>query len=667
MDKLVNRMRLATVLRIIGVLLILSGVPLVWVSTSASSGPQQKAAPPTHHDQTQQERMRPTKTAPDLDEMIERATRAGRASQRQRVIIQLSQEKLSQMARANVLLDDDDATEEWQSVLGQYEGDLRQPLPNLGLVVAELPLARIRALAQNRAIAYLAPDRPVASLGHIENTTGAAQVRSLVSGTTLDGRGIGIAILDSGIDVKHQLNKTFSGHPGIAFAKDFTPNKNTGDQFAHGTHVASLAAGDAGAGLWSNGSYNGIAPGAKLLNLRVLGNDGRGLASYVIAAIDWCIANKAAYNIRVINLSLGTPPRDSYRTDPLCLAARRAFNAGIVVVASAGNNGRAADGGKLYGTINAPGTEPTAITVGAVNAFGTDGRNDDRITTFSSRGPTRGFTTDANGVRQYDNLIKPDLVAPGNKLIAACADKSFLPQNYPTLRATTVGASADQLLYLSGTSMSAPLVSGAVALMLQANPSLTPNLVKAILMYSAQPLAQANTLEQGAGLLNIEGAVRLARLVKTNAATLANGAQMLNSTLPTSQTSVISGQTVVWSQGVVTNYSFLYGPALMNYWQGMYGNGVTMNDATPLVNGVLTRSATLTSESPNLADGPLTTSGNGVTMNDGTLFVSSVVLGNNFALGGGVVLGDGTIWGDAVPTAEHTLFGDNTPAMQLVP
>ena len=141
-----------------------------------------------------------------------------------------------------------------------------------------------------------------------------------------------------------------------------------------------------------------------------------GNASHVIAAIDWAIANKATYNIRVINMSLGTPAVDSYTVDPLCLAARRAFNAGIVVVASAGNNGKDSLGNKQYGSIGSPGIEPSVITVGAANTFGTDSRSDDTVATFSSRGPTRGYKT-VSGVRKYDNLIKPDLVAPGNKII----------------------------------------------------------------------------------------------------------------------------------------------------------------------------------------------------------------------------------------------------------
>ncbi len=118
-------------------------------------------------------------------------------------------------------------------------------------------------------------------------------------------------------------------------------------------------------------------------------------------------------------MSLGTFAIDSYKNDPLCRAARRLVDAGIVVVAAAGNNGKDSAGQKLYGHIHSPGNEPSVITVGATNTFGTDVRSDDTVTTYSSRGPTAATATDANGFKRYDNLIKPDLVAPGNKLIAA--------------------------------------------------------------------------------------------------------------------------------------------------------------------------------------------------------------------------------------------------------
>src|SRR5262249_55808180 len=155
-------------------------------------------------------------------------------------------------------------------------------------------------------------------------------------------------------------------------------------------------------------------------------------------------------------------------------------NAGIVVVAAAGNDGKDATHPKIYGRIHSPGNEPSALTVGAANTFGTDGRADDVITTYSSRGPTRSYWIDAYGGKHYDNLIKPDLVAPGNKIIGAAADDNEIVTENPSLCVLNCGGylnSGKGKMQLSGTSVSAPIVAGAVAVLMQANPSLTPNMI----------------------------------------------------------------------------------------------------------------------------------------------------------------------------------------------
>src|SRR5205807_5983034 len=184
--------------------------------------------------------------------------------------------------------------------------------------------------------------------------------------------------------------------------------------------------------------------------------------------------NKDKYNIRVVNMSLGAPALSSYKNDPICRASRALVDAGIVVVAAAGNNGKDAIGNKIYGQIHSPGNEPSVITVGAANTFATDSHADDGVATFSSRGPTRSYYTDANGVKHYDDLLKPDLIAPGNKLIFAEADSNVGPnllvtQN-PQLDSGITDNNNRRLMYLSGTSMAAPIVSGVAALMLQINP-----------------------------------------------------------------------------------------------------------------------------------------------------------------------------------------------------
>ena len=138
------------------------------------------------------------------------------------------------------------------------------------------------------------------------------------------------------------------------------------------------------------------------------------------------------YNIRVVNLSLGRCV-DSYKNDAVCRAVRKLVDAGIVVVAAAGNNGKDALHPKVYGRIHSPGNEPSAITVGAANTFGTNNRQDDSVATYSSRGPTRSYYTDSSGVKHYDNLIKPDLVAPGNKIVGASAAGNEIATQNPLL------------------------------------------------------------------------------------------------------------------------------------------------------------------------------------------------------------------------------------------
>ena len=353
------------------------------------------------------------------------------------------------------------------NLLNLLGGRVTRSFGRLGAVAARVPARSLGALASRPEVLYVSPDRAVSAAGHVETTTGAEAVRVqtnsallglLKTTTALDGSGVGIAVVDSGLDPAHEVFRDGLGLSRVAASVDFTGEGRTDDPYGHGTHVASLAA---GSGRPSNGAYGGLAPAAKIVNLRVLDSEGRGTTSGLLAALEWVLQNRTLYQIRVVNLSLGAQAVDSYRDDPACLAVRRLVDAGVVVVAAAGNSGKDSAGNKIYGQIHSPGVEPSALTVGASNTFGTDARSDDAVTTYSSRGPTRGFTTDEAGARRYDNLVKPDLVAPGNRVVGAAAEGNRLLSEHPELLADSDQTPARRMMYLSGTSMAAPVAAGA--------------------------------------------------------------------------------------------------------------------------------------------------------------------------------------------------------------
>jgi serine protease AprX len=329
------------------------------------------------------------------------------------------------------------------------------------------------------------------------STVGAGAVRQELG---YDGAGVGVAIIDSGSAAYlDDLSDGWNGGPRVDQFVDFVNGrKKAYDDYGHGTHVAGIIAGN---GFDSGGLRAGIAPAARLIVLKVLDDSGQGRISDVIAAIDYAIAQKDNFNIRVINLSVATGVYEPYDVDPLTLAAQRAVNAGIVVVAAAGNYGRAPQGGTRYGGITAPGNAPWVLTVGASSHMGTIDRADDTIAAFSSRGPTA-----------INYGAKPDVVAPGVGIESLSnPDSAFYVTKAAYLLSGSVPTWYQPYMSLSGTSMAAPVVTGTVALMLQANPNLTPNAVKAIIEYSAQQYAGYDRLTQGAGFLNAKGAVELAQ------------------------------------------------------------------------------------------------------------------------------------------------------------
>lgn len=513
------------------------------------------------------------KLSPDLRELVNNSD----PSQKVKVILQ----------------SDDIGNPQLRGILQKNGISIESEAKNLNMLVIDLPVRAAEEIASLRGAKHLSLDRELKTFGHIKTTTGTSLVHTIQQGlnvgllgttvvnssTLLDGTGIGIAVVDSGIRDDHRSFVNANGSSRITAKVDFTNDNNLSeDRYGHGTHFASLATGSGGQnlniadGLYLD-NYEGIAPNAKVLNIQVLNENGLGSSSRLISVLDWIYTNRTQYNIRIVNLSLGSPAIESWRNDPLCRAVRKLTAAGIVVVAAAGNNGKTAGGQKIYGAIHSPGNDP----VGATNTFGTDARNDDAIATYSSRGPTRSFWTDEANVKHFDHLIKPDLVAPGNLLIGAKSKDNQIAGNNQNLEVNNNADDRRKVMYLSGTSMATPIVSGAVALMLQTNPKLTPNLVKTVLQYTAQPLAGFNTLEQGAEELNVEGAIRLTRLIRQNLPVPQGTSLLTTTTLPV-HTSKIAGTKFQWTGGIYPNYGALTGTNLITKYQKIYDNGMIFND-----------------------------------------------------------------------------------------
>nr|MBA3243480.1 S8 family serine peptidase [Acidobacteriota bacterium] len=492
-----------------------------------------------------------------------------------------------------------------ESAIKGKGGAHRGSFDELDALTADVPQSALAELAAREDVDYISPDRTVTGqLAVTRETTGAALAQAgQTQAQGLTGKGVGIAIIDSGISVSHPDFQNGKGKSRIVASVDFTrggsvqgsgilmSDSENGDKDGHGTGVASVAAGSGAASRGYAGSFAGIAPGADIINLKALGDDGTGSTSGTMAAVSWAIANRKRFNIRVINMSLGTPVRESFHTDPLCKAVARAIQSGIVVVASAGNGGRTEEiiGHKengdpiyraLYGSINSPGNSPYVITVGASDSHGTARRSDDTMAQFSAKGPTR-----------FDHIAKPDLVAPGRGIVAAMSQENpNTAQQRPDRVAQTTanGALANVYYTYYGTSFSAPVVSGTIALMLEANKSLTPVLVKASLLRTANALPTSlfgngsqSVLQQGAGQVNAAAAVEMARAIVPNADKLKSESKIFRSGVTLSSLGraiKIGGESVAPSSRV------------------LYSNGVLFNERPVLMNGIMLSDGILMSD-----------------------------------------------------------------------
>jgi serine protease AprX len=377
-------------------------------------------------------------------------------------------------------------------------GEVGRQLSIINGFVAKVPRAMVGSLAHSFGVRSVTLDsqvhleaqsyNPSSDTGSMSNTNNSLKTSDFwKSGVT--GRGIDVAVIDSGVAPVAGLSdagKVVNG-PDLSYESQ-ADNLRYLDSFGHGTHVAGIIAGRdstvaSGKEGQNSSDFVGVAPDARIVNMKVANAVGATDVSQVIAAIDWVVQHRHSdgLNIRVLNLSFGTDSAQSYLVDPLAYAAEVAWRKGIVVVVSAGNR----DFGDAR--LNDPAYDPYVLAVGANDGKGTYEVSDDVVPTWSAHG---------------DGIRNPDLVAPGKSLVSLRVPNSHIDLTHPE------GRVADRFFRGSGTSQAAAVVSGAAALLLQQRPELTPDQVKYILTSSASRIPTADPLAQGSGTLNLRNAFR---------------------------------------------------------------------------------------------------------------------------------------------------------------
>ncbi|HJR45066.1 MAG TPA: S8 family peptidase [Actinomycetota bacterium] len=373
-------------------------------------------------------------------------------------------------------------------------GTVTENLPIVEGVTADVPRASLSHLRNHPDVLQVTTNGKVGFQGDADFTATPARIGTITRSAELwdegiTGRGVTVALLDTGV---------YADHPDLAgrvvHCEDFSGEANTeahcADTFGHGTFMAGLIAGNGSA---SNGVYKGSAPETNIVSLKMAGFDGATDVSNILAGIQWVVAHKNDYNIRALNLSLGSDSSQSHLLSPLNYAVQKAWKSGIAVVVSAGNSGPNSK------TILKPADDPYVITVGSSNDEGTLAVNDDRVPVFSSRGPTRS------------GIAKPDVVAPGVHTVSLRSPGSAIDQQF--------GATAvvdDGYFRGTGTSMSTAVVTGVVAQMLQAKPSLSPDQVKYRLMTTARRIADTSSHAAGKGLVDAYAATTSTTSGKAN-------------------------------------------------------------------------------------------------------------------------------------------------------
>jgi serine protease AprX len=369
------------------------------------------------------------------------------------------------------------------------------------------------------------------------------------------GKGVDVALIDTGVVPVDGLTaggKVVNG-ADVSFESQSSSFRYL-DTNGHGTFMSSLIAGkdDGVTSVTGAGpdQFLGMAPDARIINVKVGDSNGAADVSQVIAGIQWVVQhrNDHGMNIRVLNLSYGTDGVQSYLLDPLAYAAEVAWRKGIVVVASAGNSGYGSD------TLNDPALDPYVIAVGAVDTNGTLTKNDDSVPTWSSSG---------------DGIRNPDLVAPGRSIVGLRDPESQIDQSYPS---AVVGG---RFFRGSGTSQAAAIVSGAVALIEQRTPAITPDQVKALLTRSATKVASYKAIAQGSGELNLRSAYSMSVPISTQTFPTSTGTGSLELSRGSGHLSM-NGQTLTGERDI---FGVLWSSSAMaqTEWAGTSWSGGTWN------------------------------------------------------------------------------------------
>ena len=436
----------------------------------------------------------------------------------------------------------DDAPELFENErVRRMGGEVVRRFDRLGLLAVKLPAGALVELAISDSVRRVSLDAPVQSTATL--TLSATPTDALSSSydtkfdylkslqpvhlqainapvdgmhnDTFEGRNLSVAVVDSGVQVHGDLRNRVRQYdftngkfpePELDFEdghfdqfEEFNDSAKV-DNYGHGTLVAGVIAGNGHNS--ADKKYAGLAPQAKVLSLRVLDSNGQGVTSDAIAAMDWLAQYGQYFNVKVANLSIGKAVEESAENDPLVLAVEAVWDQGITVIVAAGNHGR--DGNF---TITSPGNSQKVITVGSLTDNGTADTSDDYVSTYSSRGPSLN-----------DHFLKPDLIAPGNKVVSTVPSnaglKNVLPANS---KACDVQNCVGEYFEMSGTSMAAPLVSGAVLKMYEKyGNKMTPDTAKARLMRTARKI-DVDATATGAGVLDVDAAMNDVGVPSNNA------------------------------------------------------------------------------------------------------------------------------------------------------